>query len=91
MYITYVLEVKISRGPLGHFLPPSVYFFPINLLLFISPSPSHPLLGKWKSECFFFFSFRDLQFRLNEPNMPQVRDKIMSRIHSTLEFIGRSM
>lgn len=91
MYIKYVLGVKISRGPLGHFLPPSVYFFPINLLLFISPSPSHPLLGKWKSECFFFFSFRDLQFRLNEPNMPQVRDKIMSRIHSTLEFIGRSM
>lgn len=87
MYITYVLGVKISRGPLGHFLPPSVYLFPINLLLFISPSPSHPLLGKWKSECFFFFSFRDLQFRLNEPN----RDKIMSRIHSTLEFIDRRM
>lgn len=53
MYITYVLEVKISRGPLGHFLPPSVYLFPINLLLFISPSPSHPLLLNVSS--FFHF------------------------------------
>ena len=74
------IEIWGGGGINSQMMPPVVSFPFINLPVFHLSSPQSSRAGK---DGFHgvFFSFRDLQFRLNELNMPRVGDKIMSRFH----------